>query len=103
MVNVIGILTLETVPGLNRQRLNALTAALSRIGFPILWAMVASGKLPRPGATVDTRRHRPAAAGAPQPALRVLFRPRSSWGYSGRGALMALAFACEAVIIPGGL
>jgi len=41
MVKVIGILTFETLPGLNRHRLNALTAELSRIGLPILWAMVA--------------------------------------------------------------
>src|ERR1035441_6388996 len=32
MVNVIGIFTLETVPGLNFHRRNALTAELSRIG-----------------------------------------------------------------------
>lgn len=55
MVNVIGILTLETVPGLNRQRLKALTAALSRIGFPILWAMLASVTLPLPVSTETTQ------------------------------------------------
>jgi len=67
MVNVIGILTLETVPGLNRQRLNALTAALSRIGFPMLWAMVASLTLPLAGSTVTT-----------QTPLPVIFRLRAS-------------------------
>src|SRR6476620_9693102 len=92
MVNVIGILTLETVPGLNRQRLNALTAALSRIGFPILWAMVASVTLPLAASTVTT-----------QTPLPVILPLRASEGKSGRGALKALAFACEAVIIPGGL
>ena len=55
MVNVIGIRTFETVFGLNRQRLNALTAALSRIGFPILWAMVASVTLPLPASTETTQ------------------------------------------------
>ena len=69
MVNVIGILTLETVPGLNRQRLNALTAALSRIGFPMLWAMVASVTLPLPVSTETT-----------QTPLPVIFRLRASYG-----------------------
>ena len=55
MVNVIGMRTLETVPGLNRQRLNALTAELSRIGLPILWAMDASVTLPLPVSTVTTQ------------------------------------------------
>jgi len=54
MVNVIGIRTFETVPGLNRQRLNALTAELSRMGFPILWAMLASVTLPLPVSTETT-------------------------------------------------
>ena len=67
MVNVIGILTLETVPGLNRQRLNALTAALSRIGFPILWVIVASVTLPLPGSTLTT-----------QTPLPIIFRLRAS-------------------------
>jgi len=67
MVNVIGILTLETVPGLNRHRLNALTAALSRIGFPILWAMVASVTLPLPESTLTT-----------QTPLPVILRLRAS-------------------------
>jgi len=67
MVNVIGILTLETVPGLNRQRLNALTAALSRIGFPILWVIVASVTLPLPGSTETT-----------QTPLPIIFRLRAS-------------------------
>ena len=67
MVNVIGMRTLETVPGLNRQRLNALTAALSRIGFPILWAIVASVTLPLPVSTETT-----------QTPLPVIFRLRAS-------------------------
>lgn len=67
MVNVIGIRTFETVPGLNRQRLNALTAELSRIGLPILWAMDASVTLPLLASTVTT--HTP---------LPVIFRLRAS-------------------------
>ena len=55
MVKVIGIRTFETVPGLNRQRLNALTAELSRIGLPILWAIVASVTLPLAVSTVTTQ------------------------------------------------
>ena len=46
MVNVTGILALETAPGLNRHRRKALTAELSRIGLPRLWAIVASVTLP---------------------------------------------------------
>ena len=55
MVKVIGILTLETVPGLNRQRLKALTAELSRSGFPMLCAIVASVTFPVPVSTVTTQ------------------------------------------------
>src|SRR5438067_1729018 len=75
-----------------RQDLIAFTAALSRIEFPMLWAMVASVTLPLPGSTVTTKT-----------PLPVIFRLRASYGSSGRGALMALAFACEVVIIPGSL
>ena len=67
MVKVIGIRTFETVPGLNRQRLNALTAELSRMGLPILWAIVASVTLPLPVSTVTT-----------QTPLPVIFRLRAS-------------------------
>ena len=52
MVKVIGILTLETVPGLNRHCRKALVAALSNIGFPMLCAMEAPVTLPLPGLTV---------------------------------------------------
>ena len=55
MVKVIGIFTLETVPGLNFHRRNALTAELSRIGLPMLTAMVASFTLPLPASTVTTQ------------------------------------------------
>ena len=53
MVKVIGILTLETVPGLNRHCRKALVAALSNIGFPMLCAMEALDTLPL-GATSTT-------------------------------------------------
>ena len=36
IVNTIGILTLLTLPGLNRQKRNAASVALSRIGEPVL-------------------------------------------------------------------
>ena len=55
MVNVIGIFTFETVPGLNRHCLNALVAALSRIELPILCAIVASLTAPEPTSTVTTQ------------------------------------------------
>ena len=67
MVKVIGIRTFETVPGLNRQRLNALTAELSRTGLPILWAIVASVTLPLPVSTETT-----------QTPLPVILRLRAS-------------------------
>ena len=91
-MNVIGIRTFETVPGLNRKRLNALTAALSRIGLPMLCAIEASVTLPVAVSTETT--HTP---------LPVIFLLRASYGYSGRGALIAFAFPCAAVIIQGGL
>jgi hypothetical protein len=55
MVKVMGILTFETVPGLNRHCRKALTAALSNIGLPMLCAMVALVTLPLPGSTSATQ------------------------------------------------
>ena len=46
MVKVMGILTLETVPGLNRHERNALRAALSSIGLPMLCETEALVTLP---------------------------------------------------------
>src|SRR6478736_3176249 len=46
VVNVMGILTCETDPGLNRHCRKALSAALSNIGFPILDAIEAPVTLP---------------------------------------------------------
>ena len=54
MVKVIGILTLETVPGLNRHCRNALVAALSRMGLPVLCETEALVTLPLPGSTSTT-------------------------------------------------
>src|SRR5260370_27314395 len=77
-----GMLTWETVPGLNRHSRNALRAALSSIGLPILCVMEAPVTLPLPGSTVTT-----------QTPLPVILRERASYGYWGRGAFMARAFA----------
>jgi hypothetical protein len=74
IVNVMGILTFETDPGLNRHCRNALVAALSNIGFPILDAIEALVTLPL-GPTSTT--HTP---------LPVICRERASYGYCGRGA-----------------
>src|SRR4029077_3043348 len=82
-----GILTWETVPGLNRHSRNALRAALSSIGLPILCVMDAPVTLPLPGSTVTT-----------QTPLPVILRERASYGYWGRGAFMARAFARDIVI-----
>src|SRR5207245_8857854 len=91
MVKVIGILTFETDPGLNRHRRKALSAELSKIGLPILCAMVASVTAPLPVSTVTT-----------QIPLPVILRERASYGYSGFGELTARAFAPEIDIMPGG-
>jgi hypothetical protein len=49
MVNVMGIRTFETDPGLNRHCRNALSAALSNSGLPILDVIEALVTLPLPG------------------------------------------------------
>ena len=54
MVNVMGMLTLETVPGLNRHSRNALVAALSRIELPVLCETLQPVTLPLPESTVQT-------------------------------------------------
>src|SRR2546423_3886163 len=89
MVNVIGVRTFDTVPGLNRQRRNALVAALSKIGLPVLCAMSALVTAPLPVSTVMT-----------QTPLPVVLERRASYGYSGRGALTATAFAEDMEIGP---
>src|SRR4030095_3902379 len=90
MVKVMGMLTLETVPGLNRHCRNALVAALSRIGLPVLAETGALVTLPLAASTVATI-----------PPLPVTRRDRASYGYWGRGAYKARAFARDIDIGPG--
>jgi cellulose biosynthesis protein BcsQ len=54
MVKVMGMLTLDTVPGLNRHSRNALVAAPSRIGLPVLCETLQLPTLPLPESTVQT-------------------------------------------------
>jgi hypothetical protein len=54
MVKVMGILTLETVPGLNRHCRNTRRASLSSIGLPMLEATEALVTLPLPESTSTT-------------------------------------------------
>jgi hypothetical protein len=50
-VKVMGILTLETVPGLNLHLWNVLTAASSSMELPMLCVTRAAVTLPLPGST----------------------------------------------------
>ena len=79
-----GILTWETVPGLNRHCRNALRAELSSIGLPVLCVMEAPVTLPLAASTVATQ--------TPLPVMRF---ERASYGYPGRGEFMARAFALD--------
>ena len=90
MVKVMGMLTLETVPGLNRHCRNALVAALSRIGLPVLDETLQLLTLPLPESTEQTIT-----------PLPVTCRERASYGYCGRGAYNARAFARDIDIGPG--
>ncbi len=90
MVNVIGVRTFETVPGLKRHLRKVLVAALSKIGLPVLCCMSALVTDPLEGSTVIT-----------QTPLPVIFERRASYGYSGRGALTATALADDIDIGPG--
>ena len=92
MVKVIGAVTEEAVPGLNRHCRNALTAALSNIGFPILFDTDALVTLPLAESTCMTIT-----------PLPVMCRERASYGYCGRGAYKAEAFARDSDIGPGAL
>ena len=92
MVKVMGMLTLETVPGLNRHCRNALVAALSRIGLPVLDETVALVTFPLAASTVATIT-----------PLPVTCRERASYGYCGRGAYKARAFARDIDMGPGAL
>jgi hypothetical protein len=90
MVKVIGILTLETVPGLNRHCRNARRASLSSIGLPMLCATEALVTLPLAESTSTT-----------MTPLPIMCRERASYGYCGRGAYNASAFARDIDIGPG--
>src|SRR5437764_2225869 len=90
MVKVMGMLTLETVPGLNRHCRKALVAALSSMGLPVLCETVALLTLPLDASTVATIT-----------PLPVTCRERASYGYWGRGAYTARAFARDIDIGPG--
>ena len=92
MVKVMGMLTLETVPGLNRHCRNALVAALSRMGLPVLCDTEQLVTLPLPASTWATIT-----------PLPVTCRERASYGYWGRGAYKARAFARDIDIGPGAL
>ena len=92
MVNVMGMLTLESVPGLNRHCRNALVAAFSRIGLRVLDETRQPVTLPLPESTEQTIT-----------PLPVTCRERASYGYCGRGAYKARAFARDIDIGPGAL
>ena len=92
MVKVMGMLTLETVPGLNRHCRNALVAALSRMGLPVLDETEQPPTLPLPASTVQTIT-----------PLPVTCRERASYGYCGLGAYKARAFARDIDMGPGAL
>src|SRR5215472_17798994 len=82
MLNSIGILTLETVPGLNRHFRNALTADLSNVESPVLCSIEAVVTRPLAGST-DTK----------QTPIPVTPSVRFLAGYLGRGVNVAKAFA----------
>ena len=82
MLNSIGILTFETVPGLNRHFWNALTADLSKVESPVLCSIEAAVTRPLTGST-DTM----------QTPIPVTLPERSLAGYVGRGVNVAKAFA----------
>src|SRR5205809_5376230 len=79
MVKVIGVFTFEAVPGLKRARRKALVVALSRIGLPLLTAIVASLTLPA-GSSVRT-----------QIPLPVTWPLHAFLGYGSFGKYVALA------------
>jgi len=90
MVNSIGILTFETVPGLNRHFQNALTADLSKVESRVLCSIDAAVTRPLAGST-DTM----------QTPFPVTPSERALAGYLGRGVKVARAFAKEYEVISG--
>src|SRR5437016_6675285 len=90
MLNSIGILTFETVPGLNRHFRNALTADLSKVESPVLCSIEAAVTRPLVGSTNTMQTPFPVT-----PSERALA------GYLGRGVKVARAFAEEYEVISG--
>src|SRR2546430_14984338 len=90
MLNSIGILTFETVPGLNRHFRNAVSADLSKAESPVLCSIEAA--LTRPLAGSTDRMQTP---------IPVTLSERSLAGYLGRGVKVARAFAEEYEVISG--
>jgi hypothetical protein len=90
VLNSIGTLTFETVPGLNRHFWNALTADLSKVGSPVLCSIEASVT-------------RPLARSTETMQTPILLAPaeRTLDGYLGRGVKVARAFAEEYEVICG--
>src|SRR5947199_9139362 len=82
MLNSIGILTFETVPGLNRHFRNALTADLSKVESPVLCSIDAA-LTPPPAGSTDRM----------QTPIPVTLSERSLAGYLGRGVKGARALA----------
>src|SRR5262249_25578564 len=82
MLNSTGILTFETVPGLNRHFRNALTADLSKVESPVLCSIEAVVTRPLAGSTDSKKTPIPAT-------LSVRFLA----GYLGGGVNVAKAFA----------
>ena len=80
----------DTVPGLNRHSLNVWIVNLSRKRLPVLWNIVASVTLPVAVSTVRTQ--------TPLPVRRRRF---ASYGYSGKGALIAMDWATDSDIGTG--
>src|SRR6478672_10900346 len=85
-----GTRTWETVPGLNRQLLNVWMVSLSSSELPVLWNMVALVTVPVAVSTVTT-----------QTPFPVRLRRFASYGYSGKGALIAIDCATESDIGTG--
>lgn len=79
---VTGAATLETLPGLKRQRRKLLRAASSRWRFPVLFHMETWVTLPLSGSIV--------IIATPSPVIPFC---RATGGYSGHGALKARALA----------
>src|SRR6266516_4620651 len=90
MLNSIGILTFETVPGLNRHFRNALTADLSKVESPVLCSIEAAVTRPLVGSTNTM-----------QTPFPVTPSERTFGGYLGRGVKVARAFAEEYEVSSG--